>query len=130
MGKTAEKRKTPSRVRYEQSHPTVSCRIPRELHDKLRKAKGTESRSFSDILKIGLGLVELQAKKEAELMKQFYSSGYKKGYADAESAFKITYPCSICRKALTVTSQNEKEAIRGYMQQHGWAHSECHKRSG
>jgi hypothetical protein len=128
MGKTASKRKPPSRIRYEQSHPTVSCRVPRKLYDKLRKAKGTDGTSFADILKIGLGILEVRAQNEAELTRKGYGSGYKKGYADAESAFKISYACSICRGILTVTSKDEKEAIKAYMQEHGWGHRECHER--
>jgi predicted CopG family antitoxin len=122
------RKKAPSRVRYEQGHPTISCRITRELYDSLRKAKSTGGRSFADILKVGLGVLEANTRKEAELIKQGYASGYKKGYAEAESAFKVTYPCSVCGRQLTVTSQDEKEAIRGYMQEHSWGHRECHER--
>jgi len=124
---TKVKKKAPSRVRYEQSHPTISCRIPRELYDRLRKAKTAEGKSFAGILKIGLGVLEANIKKEAELIKQGYASGYKKGYAEAESNFKVTYPCTICGKALTVTSQEEKEAIRRYMRENNWGHTACHE---
>lgn len=124
------RKKAPSRVRYEQGHPTISCRIPRELYDSLRKAKSTGGRSFADILKIGLGALEVQARKEEELVKRGYSIGYKKGYAEAESVFKVTYPCNVCRRPLTVTSQEEKEAIRGYMRENGWGHTACHEQRG
>jgi len=99
----ATKRKAPSRIKYEGSHPTVSCRVPRKLYDRLHKAKATEDKSFADFLKIGLGVVELQATNEADLKKQGYSKGYKKGYADAESVFMITYPCNICGKTMIVS---------------------------
>jgi len=127
VGKTAEKRKAPSRKRYEQSHPTVSCRVPKDVYDRLQAAKEMEGKSFADFLKIGLGVLEVQAKNEADLIKQGYVIGYKKGYAEAETTFKVTYPCSICGKALTVTSQDEKEAIRGYMRENGWRHMACHE---
>jgi len=126
MGKTT-RRKAPSRIRYEESHPTVSCRVPRGLYDRLGQARGRDGRSFADILKIGLGALEVQASKEEELVKRGYIIGHKKGYAEAESAFKVTYPCNICGKALTVTSQDEKEAIKGYMRENGWGHMACHE---
>jgi len=126
MKKIAEKRKPPSRVRYEQGHPTVSCRISRELYDRLQKLKDSEGKSFADILKIGLGVVELQATNEAELKKQGYTKGYKKGYADAESVFRITYPCNVCGKTMIVAGDVAKETIRGYIRDNYWGHTECH----
>ena len=126
---TKVKKKAPSRVRYEQSHPTISCRIPRELYDNLRKAKSSGGRSFADILKIGLGVLEVKTRKEADLIKQGYDSGHKTGYSEAESALKITYPCNVCGRPVTVKSQNAKEAIRQYMRENGWGHTSCHNQT-
>ena len=128
MAKTV-RRKAPSRARYEQAHPTVSCRIPREVYDRLRAVKEADGRSFADILKMGLGIIEVGVKEEGEIRKQAHTKGYKKGYADAERIYKVTYPCNVCRKTLTVTSTAEKEAIRKYMQEDGWGHGECHERA-
>lgn len=39
-----ERKKAPSRIRYEQSHPTVSCRVPLDLYERLdniRREEGT-----------------------------------------------------------------------------------------
>jgi len=124
------KNKPPSRVRYEQAHPTVSCRISRKIYDRLQIFREIEGRSFADILKVGLGMLEVHAEKKAELAEKGLKAGCKKGYADAESAFKIIYPCNVCREALTVESRDEKKAIRVYMHQNGWGHSECHERIG
>jgi hypothetical protein len=124
----AVRKKAPSRVKYEQSHPTVSCRIPREIYDRLQKVKEAKGQSFADILKIGLGILEMQVKEEGEIRRKGYAEGYKKGYAVAERLYKVTYPCSVCRQMLTVTSQDEKEDIKKYMQEHGWAHSACLER--
>lgn len=129
MAETASKRKAPSRVRYEQGHPTVSCRIPREVYDRLQKAKQTEGKSFADVLKIGLGVLEVQVREQGEARKQGYAEGYRKGHAEAERVYKVTYPCSVCRNMLMVTSTEEKQAIAQYMQQHGWGHKECHERA-
>jgi predicted CopG family antitoxin len=121
------RRKAPSRIRYEQSHPTISCRVPREVYDKLRAVKDREGKSFADILKIGLGILEAWVREEREVMKKGHAEGYRKGYAEAERLYEVTYPCSVCGKTLVVTSRDEKEAIKEYMQEHGWGHRACHE---
>jgi len=126
----ATKRKAPSRVRYEQGHPTVSCRVPREVYDRLQVIKKAEGQSFADVLKIGLGILEVRVKEEAEVREQGYAKGHRKGYAEAERLYKVTYPCSVCREMLTVTSRDEKEAIKQYMQEHRWGHRACFEKKG
>ena len=127
MAKTV-KRKAPSRARYEQAHPTVSCRIQKEVYDRLQAIKSVEGKSFADVLKIGLGILAVQAKEEG-VRKRAHAEGYKKGYAEAERLYKVIYRCCVCRRMITVTSINEKEAINQYMQEHGWGHEECHERT-
>jgi len=124
----AIRKKAPSRLRYEQAHPTVSCRVPREVYDRLQAVKEADGKSFADVLKIGLGILEVEAKEKAEVRKQGHAEGYRKGYAEAEHLYKVIYPCNACRKMLTVTSREEKEAIKKYMQEHGWGHSACHEK--
>jgi predicted CopG family antitoxin len=119
------KRQPPSRIRYEQSHPIVSCRVSLEIFDRLVEAKEVEDKSFADILKIGLGKQEVQAKKILEAKTKGEDEGYKKGYAAAELRYKVTYNCSKCGQAIEVTNEAVKKAISGYMQDKGWAHKEC-----
>lgn len=128
MAETADKRKAPSRVRYEQRHPTVSCRIPREVYDRLQKVQ-TEGKSFADVLKIGLGIFEVQAKEQGEARKQGHAEGYRNGYAEAERLYKVTFPCSVCREIIELTSGEAKQAASEYMQQHSWGHKECYERA-
>lgn len=129
MAKTT-KRKAPSRVRYEQGHPTVSCRVPREVYKRLQVVKKADDKSFADILKIGLGILEVRVNEEAEVRKQGYAKGHRKGYAEAERLYKVTYPCNVCGEMLTVTDRDEKEAIRQYMQEHRWGHRACFEKNG
>ena len=120
-----KKRQSPSRVKYEQSHPTVSFRVSKEIHDRLQAVKEAEGKSITDVLKVGLGLLEVKVSKEKEAKKQGYEEGFKKGYEEAEELYKVTYPCKICRRTLVVTSAKAKEAIRRYMLEHGWGHADC-----
>ena len=123
-----KKRKTPSRIKYERDHPTVSFRVSKEIHDRLQAVKEAEGKSITDVLKVGLGILEVKVSKEKEAKKQGYEEGFEKGYEEAEELYKVTYPCKVCRKMITVTNKNVKEAIRRYMLQHGWVHTSCSNR--
>ena len=120
--------KPPSRVKYEESHPTVSCRVPRETYERLQAIKEKQGKSFADILRIGMGILKAKAKKEGEVREEAYSEGYDDGYREAKQEFKVTYPCSVCGKTITLNSEGEKEAASGYMEEYGWGHAECHKK--
>lgn len=115
------KHKTPSRARYEAKNPVISCRVSRELCEMMKKAKEVEHKSFTDLLKIGLGKQEIQAKK----IKEAGEAGYKKGYADATILYKVTYHCSKCGQIIEVKHQNAKQAIDEYMREKGWSHNTC-----
>lgn len=125
----SKKKRTPSRIRYEQNHPTVSWRVSKELYDRLQAVKDAEGKSTTDVLKVGVGLLEIKVRKEKKVRDQAYDEGYGDGSRDAEVLYKVTYPCSICGKTLTVMSKKEKDAIKRYMREHGWGHAECiHRR--
>ena len=121
----ATKKPPPSRVRYEAANPTVSCRVPKEVYDRLQAVGREKGRSFADVLKIGLGILEARAKEEEEIMEDAFSQGLEHGRLDAEQTYKVTYPCKVCRKPMAVTFTQEKEAIKQYMQEHGWGHGKC-----
>ena len=57
-------KKTPSRVKYEQNHPTVSFRVSKELYDMLQAVKKAEGKSNTDVLKAGVGLLEVKVGKD------------------------------------------------------------------
>jgi hypothetical protein len=124
MAKIA-KRKAPSRIRYEQSHPTVSGRVTLEIYQKLQAVKNAEHKSFTDILKIGLGLLEVKVSQEKEARQQGYGKGYYNGYIKAADLYMVSFPCKVCGKMIIATDNPEKEAIKTYMLEHGWAHAEC-----
>lgn len=118
-------KKTPSRIKYEQSHPTVSFRVSKELYDRLQAVKKAEGKSITDVLKIGVGLLEVKVRKEKEIRDQAYEEGWEKGAAEAEELYAVSYSCSVCGKNIVVTAENVKRAIRTYMREHGWGHADC-----
>jgi hypothetical protein len=123
-----KRKKTPSRIKYEQNHPTVSFRVSRELYDRLRAVKEAEGKSITDVLEVGVGLLEVKVGKERNIRQAGYDDGFEKGYKEAQARYMVTYPCKVCRKTLVVTSSKEKEAIKGYMLENGWGHTNCVKR--
>jgi hypothetical protein len=122
-------RRTPSRLKYEENHPTVSFRISKALHDRLDLVKKAEGKSTTDVLKVGLGLLEVKVANENEARRQGLKRGYAQGYQEAASRYKVTFPCRVCRKTMEVTEPKEKEAIKGYMLEHGWEHAQCNRGS-
>ena len=93
---------------------------------RLEKIKSKEKKSFADILKVGMGILEVKTLRESVIREKAFSEGY----AKAESEFKVTYRCVICGKLMTVTSQKEKAAVNEFMREHRWGHIECHEREG
>lgn len=72
------------------------------------------------MLKAGLGILKADA--------QMQRDAYQEGYREAEKRFKVLYPCSVCGRAIAIESQRAKQSAAQYMRQHGWAHTECHKK--
>ncbi len=118
-------KKTPSRIKYEQNHPTVSFRCSKELHEQLEAVKKAEGMSTTDVLKVGVGLLAVNVAKEKDAWKQDYAVGFKKGHEAAKSLYEVTYPCPKCRQPISVTTTQEKEAIKKCLLDAGWGHTEC-----
>ena len=122
MARMSKRKVPPSRIKYENNHPTVTCRVSKEIYDRLTESKKVDGKSFADILKMGLGIVEKQDKKLVETR----DKAYNKGYAEAGNRYTVTYPCATCGKDMEVTSWKEKLAIKQFMKENGWGHKECH----
>jgi len=119
-----QNRKAPSRVRYEENHPTVSCRVTKEIYQQLQDIKQREKKSFADILKIGLGILQ----SDGEMEDKAYRRGFDKGYRKAEKEFKVTYACAVCGEAVELSSTQAKQAASKYMTEHNWGHAQCYEK--
>ena len=108
----------PSRIRYEQSHPTISIRVQRELHDRLAELKQMSGKSVADVVREAL---EVQAPS----VRKAYERGRANGFKAAERQYRVDYRCSVCGGTLTIMEKNEKEAAAQCMREHGWAHNSC-----
>jgi hypothetical protein len=128
VSRKKETKKAPSRVRYESSHPTISCRVSRELYDRLTDIR-VEGISFTEILKTGLGILEPKIQKVTEARRDSYQGGYQEGYKQAEQRYKVIYPCCICGQGIEIASDKEKRCAAQYMQEHDWGHTDCLERN-
>ena len=111
----------PSRIKYEQSHPTVSARIPKETRDRLLVNLAKLGMTLPDALKVLAGELEVKVMPIDEARGQ--------GFEDAMKLYMVTYPCHKCGKPMHITSPRAKEAVRGFMIKQGWGHSKCHERT-
>lgn len=122
------KKKSPSRVKYEQNNPVSSSRVDKKLKETLREIKEKEGLSQTDVLRRGAGLVVVKMRKEEEIRQKAYDEGYEKGIEAAAELYEVPYPCSVCGKEIVVTTDEEKKAIAEYMREHGWGHGDCIER--
>jgi len=118
-------RKPPARIRYEQSHPTLSCRLDKDTHDLLKqRLEDLEGVSFADFVKDSLGLLQLKMPDIEGTRETTWGEGYARGVEDCE----IWYFCDVCGKRIDMSPNSEShKAMIGYMKEHGWRHGNCHR---
>jgi hypothetical protein len=122
------KKKSPSRIKYEQVNPTVSCRVPQEIYKRLKTIIAADGNGFADMLKIGLGIVEPILEKASDYELERYMDGFAEGYLEVENKYITTYRCGVCRKTMEIHTKEEKLAAGQYMTEKGWHHGECHRK--
>jgi len=114
------KKKSPSREKYEKENPTVSGRMPKEKRDKFYANLAKSGRTVSDALNSLADDLELKVRPIDEAMKA--------SYEEAKNLYMVTFPCDVCDEPILITNLKTKEAVSKYMTEHGWGHAECHKR--
>ena len=113
--------KSPARIRYEQSHPTVSFRLSKDVYDLLKQRLNDLGVSAVDFIKESLGLLHT----DIEEVKQ---ASWDRGYDQAIEDYQIWYFCSVCGERIDMSPNSEShKAIIGYMKDHNWGHASCHE---
>ena len=117
--------KPPARVRYEQSHPIVSCRLSKDQYDLLKqRLEDLGGVSFADFVKDSLGLLQLKMPDIEEIREKEWN----KGYDEAKKEHQIWYFCAVCGKRIDIEPNGDShKAMIGYMKERGWAHAKCHR---
>jgi len=72
--------KPPARLRYEESHPNVTCRLDQEIYNQLNARLKELNVSFATFVKDALGNLELSTNKAR---KEGYEQGSNEAYAQA-----------------------------------------------
>ena len=81
----SNKKKSPSRERYEKENPTVSGRIPKETRHNLLLNLKKMGMTLPDALKVLAGELEVKVRPIDEARRQ--------GYEEAKNHYMVTYPC-------------------------------------
>ena len=117
--------KPPARVRYEQSHPTVSCRLSKDEYDLLKQRfEDLGGISFADFVKESLGLQQPKMPDIEEIKETAYDEVYNQAIDDHQ----IWYYCAVCGKRIDMSPNgNDHKAMTGFMKEHGWGHASCHR---
>jgi len=116
----------PARVRYEESHPVVSCRLSKDEYDLLKqRLEDLGGVSFADFLKDALGVIKVDMGNVNRIREVAHEAGYEQGKKD----HRIWYPCHVCRRPMYVTPRDEShKAIVRLLRKERWGHGACHQR--
>jgi len=118
------KHRPPARIRYEEAHPTVSCRLDRNTHTLLKQRLEDLGVSFADFVKDSLGVLKHKMLDVEEMRKIAWNEGYLQGLEQV----KIWYFCAVCGKRVDMSPDgNDHKAMIGYMKEHGWRHASCRR---
>ena len=117
--------KPPARVRYEESHPTMSCRLSKDEYDLLtQRLEDLGGVSFADFIRDSLSLLQLKIPESREIEEKARRAGYEQG----KNEHQIWYSCVVCGERINMSpNSSDHKAMIGYMREHGWAHTGCHR---
>jgi hypothetical protein len=124
-GKAKAAHKPPARVRYEQSHPTVSCRLSKNEYDLLKQClDDLGGVSFADFVKDSLKILQLRIPETREIKEKARRVGYNQG----KKEHQIWYYCNVCKQRIDVAPDSEShKAMISFMRENGWGHTRCHE---
>jgi len=111
MVKDRVKHKPPSRIRYEQNHPVISCRVPKEVYDRFQDMREMTGKSFADILTEGIGIFEMKVEEIIDkVSKDIGEDQFKLGKEEGrKEGRKIELgACEKCGKALLWDFNNKE----------------------
>jgi flagellar biosynthesis/type III secretory pathway protein FliH len=116
-------RKPPARIRYEQSHPTLSCRLDKDTYALLKqRLEDLGGVSFAIFIKDALGIQQAKMPDIEEIKEKAYDEGYEQGKKD----YRIWSFCAVCREPIFIQPNTEMhKALMKHMD--GWRHGDCAK---
>jgi len=80
--------------------------------------------SFAEFVKESLGILQPRLHNIGKVRKDAWQTGYNEAFEE----WQIWYFCARCNERLPIRPDgNTHKAIIGYMRDHGWKHTNCHK---
>ena len=123
--KNSKKPKFPANETYDKKRPPTTFRTDEPLDQALKLVKTQTGMSNADVLRVGVGILKVKVKTESELREQIEDEVRRKVWQEAIEYFGVSYPCVGCGKEMVVDSEEEKLAIRKFLQDSEWGHSKC-----
>ena len=113
--------KPPSRKRYEQNNPTISFRVSREVHDKLKDHLARRRVSFADFVKESLGVQQIQIPDVGKIKQAALTEGYNK----AKKEYRICIRCSECQQPISIKPNSDLHRAIIDQLEGLWFHTTC-----
>lgn len=76
--------KYPSRIRYEESHPSVTFRVSKEDYKRLDRIRKKWGMSFREMIMHGVGLIEKDMETEKKRINEATKRAYEEVWAEAQ----------------------------------------------
>lgn len=125
------KKKSPSKIRYEASHPLTSFRSTIKEKTQIELMVEKEGKSVSEIVR------EILLNGYADFTNTYYEAydagnqeGIKTGYEKGKKDWGIKIPCPVCNKDDIYMIPNDAwhKFITEYVKKCGWGHVNCHEK--
>ncbi|MEM3851601.1 MAG: hypothetical protein QXP70_01210 [Methanomassiliicoccales archaeon] len=106
--------RSPSKIRYDGTHPNVSFRVSEDVKEWIDSVRGDSS--YTETIRNAM----LSGAKVQEAV----NSAYRQGYEDARKTYRLTFWCSVCRKPMYCQPNDEMHrALVKYAFESGWHHA-------
>ena len=105
--------RSPSKVRYNKTHPNVSFRLFQDVKEWIDSVRG--DLSYTETIRNAM-------LKGAEIQ-EAVNKAYEQGYREAKRTYQLIFWCSVCRKQMECSPNSEMHnAMVKYIFQSGWHH--------
>ena len=106
--------RSPSKIRYDESHPSVSFRLSGEVKEWLDTVRG--DLSYTETIR--------NAMVDGAKVQEAVDNAYRQGYEDAKKTYQLIFWCSVCRKTMHCRTNDEMhKALAEYAFESGWHHA-------
>jgi hypothetical protein len=122
---------SPSKARYEQTHPFIGFRTTAKEKEKIELLAETTGKTISQIITEMLqnAFVDLENTYN-EAYDAGSQDGLETGYAKGKAEYGVKIPCNICGKddIFLIPNSEWHKHIIGLLKSNTWGHKACHEK--